>query len=92
MAKVEEYAPGGSRMSEAGVYLECSSGTIVDMVRQKTNAKTRVIPLCSSWDGKSGKIDMIHIRRSRNKVNGFVHPIKMGNGWMAWDQSFDMMM
>ena len=31
-------------LTEAGVYLECSSGTIVDTVRAKTNVKARVIP------------------------------------------------
>ena len=43
-----EFVNANRLLTETGVYLECSSGTTVDMVRAKTNVKARAIPLCTS--------------------------------------------
>ena len=40
----DEFVNANRLLTETGVYLECSSGTIVDTVRAKTNVKARVIP------------------------------------------------
>jgi hypothetical protein len=74
---------------DAGVYLECAMGPIVDFVRMRTNVTARVLPLCTAWARSRGKKAMVE-KNCRTKLNGLTHPVKMGYGLKEWDESFDI--
>ena len=80
------------------VFLECSAGTILDIVRRQSAIKSvRTIPLCSSF---ASDYYRSHIVKHRDQLcareeqkGGFVHPVKLGfdpTKWREWDESYDI--
>jgi hypothetical protein len=87
----DEWSTVAKLFLDSGVYLECSGGPIVDIVRRIANGTIplRVVDLCTTWGGKRGKFPMAVLCKQR-KYAGLIHPIKMGYGLEEWDRAFDL--
>lgn len=81
---------------DVGVYLECSAGPTVNIIRNLVAARNdktiplRIVDLCSTWGEKRGKFPMAQLCLKRPNV-GVIHPIKMGYGVQGWVQAFDLL-
>jgi hypothetical protein len=87
----DDFAGIAKLLLEHKIYLECNFGIIVDQLQQRSNATVRVVPLCTSWDGKRGKLPMLQkcIHGKPKKHYGVYHPYKMGGDVVSFDAGFD---
>jgi hypothetical protein len=91
----DEWSTVSKLFLDAGVYLECSAGPTVNIVRQLANGTIplRVVDLCTTGGGKRGmrgKLPMAVLCMKEITNVGIVHPIKMGYGVEGWAQAFDL--
>jgi hypothetical protein len=87
----DDFAGIAKLLLEHKIYLECNFGIIVDQLQQRSNATVRVVPLCTSWGGKRGKLPMLQkcIHGKPKKHYGVYHPYKMGGDVVSFDAGFD---
>jgi hypothetical protein len=90
----DEYAEISKLVLKYNIWIECGFGTIVDQLRERTNATVRIVPLCTSWGPQRGKVPMlsrcIHQRGPKaRKHYGIFHPFKMGSNVQGFNDAFD---
>jgi hypothetical protein len=86
----DEYAEISKLVLKYNIWIECGFGTVVDQLRERANATVRIVPLCTSWGGKRGKVSMLSMCIQNNQKNyGIFHPFKMGSNVPGFDDAFD---
>lgn len=87
----DAYQEAAQIMVDHKVFLECAFPKIIDMLRQRANATTRSVNLCTNFRRYRGTVTMIDLCGDKSPM-GVVHPFKMGvHGYQNWTRAFDWM-
>lgn len=89
----DEFAIAADLHLKHGIFIECAFNTVLNMVRMKTNAAVRSVPLCTEWDyDVRGTVSFISkcLNQSLVQPFGFLHPFKIGkHGYKTFSRYFD---
>ena len=92
-----QYAGQFARASELHlkhrIWIECAFGTVVDMVRRQADASVSVVNLCTDWTIENRGTDkMIEKNGVGDKEPmGFIHPVKISNGYKHFSEVYATM-
>lgn len=85
-----DFEKAASLHAKYDIFLEVALSKIVDMIMQTTDAKSRNVPLCTSWLPKRGTDKIMHECKSYKKSFGFLHPWKIhSHGYKHWGETYD---
>ncbi len=86
----DEFAAAAQIHLKHSVFIECAYGTVIDMVRRKTEANIRVTKLCTSFDQSiRGTPQFVENCRSSQKDLAIIHPFKLSKGYGAYSEAVD---
>ena len=89
----DEFARATDLHLKHGIWIECASSTVIDMVRRRADASVRSIRLCTGWSDIRNTVNMIgSCATDKNLKYGFAHPFKLGaHGYKNFSLAYESM-
>ena len=87
----EQFARAAELHLKHRIWIECAFGTVVDMVRQQTDASVRLVNMCTDWTDKRGTDEIIGKCVENKAPMAFIHPVKISNGYKHFSEVYATM-